>query len=125
MTIVDTDVAIDVLRGRREAHEVFARLLRARTPLLASEITRFEILSGMRPEEQARTEAFLSFFRFVPVTEAIARRAAQFVREHRPRNTGIENEDYLVAATAALLDVPLLTRNIRHYPMFPGLAPAY
>ena len=33
--------------------------------------------------------------------------------------------DLLVAATAERLGLPLATRNVRDYPMFPGLEPAY
>ena len=31
----------------------------------------------------------------------------------------------MIAATAALLDIPLATLNVRHFPMFEGLEPAY
>jgi predicted nucleic acid-binding protein len=33
--------------------------------------------------------------------------------------------DLLVGATAERLQLPLATLNVRHYPMFPGLEPAY
>jgi len=125
MKLVDADVAIDVLRNHAEAIEAFAGLLRSTAVIVGSEITRFEILSGLRVEEEEQTERFLSYLVFVPVTEAITRRAAAFAREHRARNRGIANEDYLVAATAAELRAELVTRNVRHFPMFPNLEPAY
>jgi predicted nucleic acid-binding protein len=42
-------------------------------------------------------------------------------RRYRRSHSGIDGIDYLIAATADLLDGSLLTRNIRHLPMFPGL----
>ncbi|MGH9000661.1 MAG: type II toxin-antitoxin system VapC family toxin, partial [Acidimicrobiia bacterium] len=33
--------------------------------------------------------------------------------------------DFLIAATSSLLDAELLTTNVRHFPMFPKLAPPY
>jgi hypothetical protein len=33
--------------------------------------------------------------------------------------------DYLIAATALLLEADLLSTNVRHFPMLPGLQPLY
>ena len=37
----------------------------------------------------------------------------------------MDTADYLVAATSIVLGAPLLTTNVRHFPMFEGLEPAY
>jgi hypothetical protein len=37
----------------------------------------------------------------------------------------IDAADYLIAATALLLEAELLTTNVRHFPMLTGLEPAY
>ena len=39
--------------------------------------------------------------------------------------SGIDAADYLIAATALVLDAEVLTTNVRHFPMFTGLRPAY
>ena len=44
---------------------------------------------------------------------------ATYVRELR------DNADLVIAATAPRLRILLATLNIRHFPMFPGLEPAY
>jgi predicted nucleic acid-binding protein len=123
--IVDADVLIDALRGEKAAVTLLAELRRRRERLLASEITRFEVLAGQRAGEEDETEALLAELEFVPVTELISRLAAGLVRLLRPAYSGIEDEDYIVAATALRLEADLLTRNIRHFPMFEGLRPAY
>ena len=93
--------------------------------IAASEITRFEVLSGLRPGEEEQTESLLAQIDWVPVTEAVARVAAELARRFRASFGGIEDGDYVVAATAILLGAELRTQNVRHFPMFPGLEPAY
>lgn len=125
MKIVDADVLIDALRGRRAAVMLLARLRSAGVQLLASEITRFEVLAGMRPEEEGETDQLLAEIDFVPVSEMISRVAAGLARLFRPASSGIEDEDFIVAATALDVAADPLTRNTRRFPMFDGLQPAY
>jgi len=116
-------VLIDVLREVPAAVEVVAEA--AALGASASEVTRYEILAGLRSGEEERTEDLLAQLDWVPVGESIARFAAALAREFRAGTAGIEDGDYLIAATALELGEPLLTRNVRHFPMFPGLEPAY
>jgi len=125
MKLVDADVVIDALRGTRRAVALFEGLNAAGAPLVASEMTRFEVLSGLRRGEEDETERFLAEIAFVPVDEPIARLAAGLARTFRPAFSGIEDEDYIVAATALEFEADLLTRNVRHFPMLSGLQPAY
>jgi predicted nucleic acid-binding protein len=119
--VLDASVAVDYLCGRDEALEVVERS----DELVASEITRFEILVGVRPGEEEVTEDLLALPSWVDVDEGIARRAATLARAYRDAFSGIEDADYLIAATALEVGAPLLTTNVRHFPMFPDLEPAY
>lgn len=121
MDLLDASVAIDYLRGREAALAV----LDASGELVASEITRYEVLAGVRSGEEEPTEALLALPDWIPVDEGIARRAAALARAFRASHSGIEDADYLIAATALELDARLLTANVRHFPMLPGLEPAY
>ncbi len=47
------------------------------------------------------------------------------MRVRRGSHSGIDDADYLIAATANILDAPLLTTNVRHFPMFEGLTRPY
>lgn len=125
MRLVDTDVAIDYLRGRPEAVRLIQGLAADDVWLGASEITRFEVLAGSLPRERAATERLFARLGWLPVGEAVSRRAASLAQEHRTRNVGIEDSDYLIGATALEFDLFLLTRNVRHFPMLPRLEPAY
>lgn len=125
MKLLDTSVAIDHLRGARPAVALLTELVEADEPLLASEIVRFELLTGVRDREAEALELFFSALSWVPVGEEVARTAAALARKHRRAHRGIDDADYLIAATALLLDAELLTTNVRHFPMLDGLRPPY
>jgi predicted nucleic acid-binding protein len=61
----------------------------------------------------------------VPVDQSIGRTATSLARHHRDSYSGIDDVDYLIAATALVLDAELITTNVRHFPMLAGLRPAY
>lgn len=125
MRVLDTSVAVDHLRGHQPATQLLDTLLDSQVALVSSEVVRFELLAGARPGNVPALETFLDVLDCVPVTEAVARRAAAFARDFRGSHSGIDMADYLIAATAAVLDAPLLTTNVRHFPMFDGLARPY
>jgi predicted nucleic acid-binding protein len=122
--LVDTSILIDVLRGERAAADVL-RVARERGPLQASEVTRLEVLAGMRAKEEEATRALFGAFVWHPVDETVAEAAGNLGREWLPRNRGIDSADLAIAATALELGVPLLTRNVKRFPMFAGLAAPY
>lgn len=125
MNLLDTSVAIDHLRGVRRAVDLLSGLIDKEEPVVASEVVRFELLAGVRDNELAALERFFSALSWVPVDEGITRTAGSLAREHRRAYSGIDDMDYLIAATALVLDAELLTTNVRHFPMLTGLRAAY
>lgn len=125
MKLLDTSVAIDHLRGLPEAVALLDDLLDADELLLASEVVRFELLAGVRKGEVEALEQFFAALSWVPVGEEVARAAGDLARQHRRAHSGIDDVDYLIAATAVLLEADLLTTNVRHFPMLAGLAAPY
>jgi predicted nucleic acid-binding protein len=122
--LLDSSVVIDYLRDDIRAVELLEPLVRDER-LFGSEMTRFEVLAGMRPREEEATESLLRTIGWIPVDELISRRAASLVRRYRSAHGGIEDADYLIAATALELEADLLTTNVRHFPMLPRLRAAY
>lgn len=122
--LVDTSVLIDYLRGHQQAAAVLERA-RAAGPLQASEITRLEVLAGMRPDEEDPTRSLLSVFVWHPVDADVAQDAGALGRHWLPSHHAIDSADLAIAATAIRTGAPLLTRNVRHFPMFPDLHPPY
>jgi len=123
--LLDTSVAIDHLRGLPPAVDLLSGLIEAEESLLASEVVRFELLAGVRAKEVEALEQFFSALSWVPVGEEVARAAGSLAQGHRRAHSGIDDADYLIAATALLLEAELLTTNVRHFPMIAGLEPAY
>jgi predicted nucleic acid-binding protein len=125
MKLVDTSVAIDHLRGSPPAVDLLGGLIEAGESLLASEVVRFELLAGVREKEEAALEHFFAAISWVSVGEEVARVAGSLAQRHRRSHSGIDDADYLIAATALLLEADLLTTNVRHFPMIAGLTPVY
>lgn len=121
--LFDTSVLISHLRGDRRATELLVSV--PTMERVASVMARVEIEGGMRSGERASVAGLLDGMRLVAVTDAIARRAGEHLRRYRRSHSGIDLVDYVVAATAEAYDVPLLTLNVRHFPMFKDLKPAF
>ncbi len=125
MKLLDTTVAVDHLRGDEAAVALLRGIVESDETLAASEVVRFELAAGVRDDELPALEQFFAAVSWVAVGEAVARAAGELARTHRRANSGIDDADYLIAATALLLEADLLTTNVRHFPMLPGLQPPY
>lgn len=121
--LVDSNVCIDHLRELPSARALIRRL-RRRGPVRASILTRAELRAGSQGRS-SETEELIEALVWEPVTEDVADRAGELVRTYRPSHPGIGLIDFLVAATADVLGLELVTRNVRHFPMFPDLEPPY
>ena len=121
MIVLDTTVLVDVLRGHRPALEY---LLTFDEPPACSELTRVEVIRGLRRSEREPAEELMRTLRWVPVDEPIARRAGAMGERWR-KSHALSTVDLVIAATADELDVTLATSNTRHYPMFSGLRRPY
>src|SRR5262249_29699240 len=107
------------------AVDLLAAMIEEGEDLVASELVRFELLAGIRDKELAALEEFCSALRWAEVTEDAARVGGQLARRYRRSHSGIDAVDYLIAATAIVINADLLTTNVRHFPMFAGLEPPY
>jgi predicted nucleic acid-binding protein len=123
--LLDTTVAVDHLRGDPAAVDLLRDLVESEETLAASEVVRFELVAGVRDDELPALEQFFSALSWIAVGEDVARTAGELARKHRGAYSGIDDADYLIAATVLLLEADLLTTNVRHFPMLPGLAPPY
>lgn len=125
MKILDTNVAIDHLRGRPQAVALLEGLAERGENIVASEVVRIELLAGVRESERESLESFCEALGWLPVNEEIARAAGELAGRHRKSYQGIDIVDYIIAATTLALGGELLTTNVKHYPMLEGLSPAY
>jgi predicted nucleic acid-binding protein len=123
--VVDTSVLVDHLRGDDRARRLVGEVARSGTRAAAAVLTKIEILAGVRTDETAATRRLLDRLEWIDVDGEVAERAGDLAARYLRSHPGIEVVDYVIAATAQRLDAELLTRNIRHFPMFPELAAPY
>jgi predicted nucleic acid-binding protein len=105
--LVDTDVLIDHLRGTR-------RLYGEGRLLGVSVVSRCELFAGR--DQPAVLRDLLRAMIELPIDPATAELAGITRRE-----TGIATPDALIAATALIHRIPLMTRNRRHFEPVSGL----
>lgn len=120
--LLDTSIVIDMLRGFAPAL-AYARALGE--PPTCSEVTRVEVLRGLRSAERRSTQRLLASLRWAGVDEPVAQRAGEMGRTWRRSHQGIATADLIVAATAEELGLGLATLNTKHFPMIKGLRPPY
>lgn len=120
--VLDTSILVDHLRGSDPATEYLASLTE---PPICSEISRIEVIQGLRSAERRPADRLFGLIVWVPVTEAVARRAGGLGRRWRRSHPGIGVADLTIAATAEEAGVGLATRNLKHFPMFADLRAPY
>jgi predicted nucleic acid-binding protein len=106
--LVDSDVFIDHLRGTSE-------LAYGDETIHYSVVTRCELFAGPAEEEDA-VRTLLSGFREIGIDSALAEAAGRIRRA-----AGILTPDALIAATAIVHDLTLVSRNRRDYERVAGL----
>lgn len=120
--LVDTDVLVDFFRGHSKA---VAFIKTNSSHIVLSSIVVAELYAGVKGDsELSALESFLSLFRVIPVTLAIARTGGLYKRDYG-KSHGIGLADAIIAATCETENLELMTLNIKHYPMIKGLKPTY
>jgi predicted nucleic acid-binding protein len=120
--VLDTSVLVDHLRASTPATEYLAGLDAQPS---CSEISRIEVIQGLRSPERRAANRLFALIAWVPVSEDVARRAGELGRRWRRSHPGIGVADLAIAATAEAIGADLATRNVKHFPMFKGLRAPY
>jgi predicted nucleic acid-binding protein len=113
--LIDTDVFIDYLNTG------FLRTIFESKDfeIYYSVVTRKELLSkrGLKEAERQAILFTLKQHRIIPLNNRIATRYSELRRKY----PFLEKEDALIAATALVRSLPLLTRNWKHFKAIEGL----
>jgi predicted nucleic acid-binding protein len=115
--LVDSDVLIEVLRGRN--HEISARWIELRegeAPIVYSPVTSAEVWRGVRASEAAAVAAAFSALTCIPIDAGIGKRAGEYLARFHASH-GTEIGDAFIAATSSVHELRLWTRNRKHFPM--------
>lgn len=121
--LLDTSVLIDHLRGNCDARTALTSAADAGDRLVASVVTKVEVLAGVRPSEEPATRRLFDVLDWAPVTDPIAEQAGRLANRFVRSHPGVDPVDYIIAATAEHLGATLWTRNLKHFPMFDLTAP--
>jgi len=110
--LVDTDVIIDYLKGIKPAKELFRTM---EIGIYCSILTKKELLSktGISNSERKKIINLLSKINVLNIDNDINNKYNQLLLKYGEKQNLIA--DYLIAATAWSKNLPLLTRNSKHF----------
>jgi predicted nucleic acid-binding protein len=116
--LLDTSVIIDAINGKRNRAQLLDELVMAGGHTLACcPINVTEVYTGMRPHEESATEKLAGSLALLPVTFAIARLAGLLKRDYSKKGKVLTVPDATIAAVAIHHGIPLITDNVRDFPM--------
>ncbi len=114
--LLDSDVIIWHLRGRKEVTDMLRDLERFGVPA-CSALSVIEVQLGAEKGEEEKTDRFLRSLRVFEVNREVANQAALLIREYKRKGIKIELPDAVIAGTCILHDLVLVTYNTKHYPI--------
>jgi len=116
MYLLDTDVLIWVLRGKKEIVEKVSQFKEQET-LCISVISIAEIYKNIFPSELTTTEDYLNQHIQLDVNAKIAKVAGLYWQQYAKHLKGLSLTDCLIAATANINNSTLVSLNTKHFPM--------
>ncbi len=117
--MIDSDVLIDISRGKPAAREYIDALLEG---WAISQVSALELIVGARDKRDlADIDTFLSAYVIVPLRGSTGTRAYELLKLYA-KSHGLYVFDSLVAATAIEEGLTLVTKNGRHFAMIEGLS---
>ena len=114
MIIIDTDILIDAGRCVDEALNCLQQV-EDKFSAAVSSVTQMELIVGCRDKnELSSLEHFLERFQIISLNEHISDTATDLLKKYRLSH-GLLIADSLIAATAIIADIPLISKNQRDY----------
>ncbi len=127
MRLLDTNILSEIVRPRPNPNVIGRILEQPANALFASELTRFELRRGafLRDDPEALwhriSEQILPLVRWLPISEAVSLGAGTLSAQLQREGQEIGIVDTMIAATARVHGLVMVTRNIRHFDRVPGL----
>ena len=117
--LLDTNIIIDYLRQYQPTIDNVNKRLDTDEDLSISIITIAEVYSGQSTfnvEAIQDIRDIIKYIRKMPITELIAKTAGAIKRDYQT-----DLVDAIIAATAIVYDMTLITRNLKHFTNIPNL----
>ncbi len=115
--LIDTDVLIDVTKGREPALSWVAGALARRSILCSCAITIAEYFAGQPRGDYPARDAFIDSLLYLETPHEVAEAAGDYRRSFARRGIQLSTQDVIVAATARHHEAALVTRNRKDFPM--------
>lgn len=119
--LLDTDAAIDYLKGFAPSVSLIQDLHSKGNFLCVCDVVIAEVYSGLRPNDRKKAARLLDACFFLPTSAEIAKHAGQWRYKYARRGIILSTTDVLIAATADAHRAVILTGNLDHYPIKRGL----
>ena len=126
MYLIDTNVLSEVIRPRPQLSVVKQLLTTDPALRFASEITRYELRYGAMLRDDGGVlwarivQRILPLVHWLPVDKAVVLAAADLAVALRRSGQPIDWADVMLAATASVHGLTVVTRNVRHFDRVPG-----
>ena len=118
MILVDTNVLIEILKGK---HKTLAHMERLGEAPALSSVSLMELYYGaFNKSEIKQIEKFASLFELIPISKRVSFKATELVRDYS-KSHNLDIPDSLIAATALVNNCKLLTYNIKDFRFIRGL----
>lgn len=124
MILIDSDILMDSLKGRKEARDFILHKTAEGIRLATTAINVAEVLRGAErtPEqEKRRARDLLGGLTVLPFGPRAADRFGVLMAGLDVEGTPIPTVDGMIAAVALESAIPVVTRNIRHFGRVPDL----
>lgn len=115
--LLDTDIIIDVLNGKRGRPSLLRGLVADGHLLACCSISITEVYAGLRPGEEQKTLNFLHSLKFYAVDFAVAQLAGALKCDYSRKGKSLNIADSTIAAVALHHDLMLITGNKKDFPM--------
>lgn len=119
MYLIDSDVLIDFLKGKKEVVENLGKIKPSQRS--TSIICVGEILEGLTDNKKVQFQKLLNIINVYNVDVKVAVNFAKIRKELRKNGNLIDNFDILIAATCLVYNLTLITNNLKHFERIEGL----
>ena len=115
MILIDTSVLIEYFRKQKKEETFLFQLIKNDDELCISAITKYEIIVGNSPKQEAFWENVLVSLKVLEFGDREADKTALIYKELKKKNKLIGFADIAIAATAFTNQMQLATLNIKHF----------
>jgi predicted nucleic acid-binding protein len=115
--LIDTNILIDALNAKRGRVDLIESFIAQQFTLTTCAIIVAEVFTGIRPQHLKRAEILLRSLVFMETGPVAAQFAGKLRRRYRERGISLSTQDCLIASTAIVHDLTLVTDNRKDFPM--------